>query len=51
MKILQGDFGSCLKIIEIPSFSPASGGGEKILSTNLTHHQTLQIAIKIDDGV
>ncbi|MDR1627744.1 MAG: hypothetical protein LBR79_03115 [Oscillospiraceae bacterium] len=30
---------SCLKIIEIPSFPPAPGGGGKILSNNLTHNQ------------
>ncbi|MDR1627733.1 MAG: hypothetical protein LBR79_03060 [Oscillospiraceae bacterium] len=29
---------SCLKIIEISSFSPAYRRGKKILSTNLTHH-------------
>ncbi|MDR1628273.1 MAG: hypothetical protein LBR79_05815 [Oscillospiraceae bacterium] len=40
------DFGSCLKIVEIPSFPHASGGGE-ILSTNWTHHPILIAICKI----
>ncbi|MDR1627367.1 MAG: hypothetical protein LBR79_01165 [Oscillospiraceae bacterium] len=29
---------SCLKIVEIPSFPPACGGGGKIVSINLDHY-------------
>ncbi|MDR1627440.1 MAG: hypothetical protein LBR79_01540 [Oscillospiraceae bacterium] len=37
--------GLCLKIVEIPSFTPAMGRGKKILLTNLDHHQNINDAM------